>query len=98
MAKQAQVTRTITTTVAEVLCVDTTTQTTTTISVTLPRTYKDEKDLMKAVKNIVDTDTVKSVTVLSTNIVETLYGMLESEFIKHASVLPPRKTATADEQ
>jgi hypothetical protein len=60
--------------------------------VTLPRTYKDEKAMMKAVSAIIDTDTVKAVHTVGVKVEEILYGMTEQDFIKNAQILPPRKT------
>ena len=49
MARKPQVTRTITTTVVSLFCVNTEDRTAFEQSLTLPRTYKDEQKLMKAV-------------------------------------------------
>lgn len=89
MARKAMVTRTIVTTVAQVLCMNLTSAEPTTLEVTLPRTYKDNKALMKAVENAIADENIKPVVVKSTNEVETLYGMAEQDFINHASVLDP---------
>ena len=55
---------------------------------------QDDKALMKAVSQAVDVDEadkkIKAVSVIKTEVVETLYGMSELEFIKAAKVLPPR--------
>lgn len=84
------VTRTITATKATILCVDTSAQETFQKEITLPRTYKDDKALMKAASSVLDDDTIKAVSLISTDVFETLYGMEEIEFIKYAKVLPPR--------
>ncbi len=96
MARKPVVTRTITTTVCQVFCVDVPSEETTTIQVVLPRTYNDKK-LIKAVKEAVDTDDFKAVHVLSSEIKETLYGMSEENFIKNATILPPRGTKAEPE-
>lgn len=90
MARVPQVTRTIVTTKTNVMCLNIVTGEPFNKEVILPRTYKDEKSLMKKVSELVDTDEVKAVHVVSKEEVETLYGMTEQEFIKHAEVLPPR--------
>lgn len=90
MARQPQVTRTILTTKCNVLCLDLVGQTPFTKEVILPRTYKDEKHMMKKLEPIVNTDTVKAVHVQSYEVQETLYGMSEQEFIEKATILPPR--------
>ena len=83
------VTRTITTTKANVLCMDIQNAEPFNKVVTLPRTYKDDKTLMKKVQEVVETDTVKAVHVVDKEEVETLYGMTEQEFIQKAVVLDP---------
>lgn len=93
MARVAMVTRTIITTKANVMCLDVEQGEPFNKEVTLPRTYKDENTMLKQVKKVVDTETVKAVHIVDSEVVETLYGMTEQEFIEHAEVLPPRKTA-----
>lgn len=90
MARIPMVTRTITTTKAEVLCLDIMSAEPFNQTVTLPRTYKDEKTLMKKVAEIIDCENVKAVHVVAKEEVETLYGMTEQEFITLAKPLPPR--------
>ena len=94
MARIPMVTRTIKTTKAKVLCVSIAENKTFEQEVALPRTYKDEKALMKQVKVVLENDNVKPVRVISTEEVETLYGMTEQEFISLAKILPPRTPAT----
>ena len=91
MARQPQVTRTITTTKAKVLCLDLENEQPFVKEVVLPRTYKDERSMMKKIIPIVESDTVKAVHVQSVVTEETLYGMTEQEFIEQAHILPPRK-------
>ena len=90
------VTRTVTTTKATVLCVDTVAEETVTQVVEVPRSYTDDNKLLKVVKESLDT-TVVPVKVISTEIVETLYGMTEQKFIELAEKLPSRTKADADE-
>ena len=90
MARIPMVTRTITTTKAEVLCLDITAGEPFNQSVTLPRTYKDEKALMKQVSKLIDDENIKAVHIVKTEEVETLYGMTEQEFITLAKPMPPR--------
>lgn len=84
------VTRTIQTTEVDVLCVDLINSEPFNKAVTLPRTFKDEKSLMKKLSEVIDTDEVKAVHPVHTEVIETLYGMTEDEFIAHAEKLPPR--------
>lgn len=99
MARQPMVTRTIQTTHATVLCMDIQNGEPCNKTVVLPRTYKDDNAVLKAVKKVIDTDGIKAVHVVHTSVQETLYGMSEQDFIANATVLPPRKdyTTTEDE-
>lgn len=91
MARTPQVTRTILTTKASVLCLDLITQQPVVKEITLPRTYKDEAHLIKVIKAQIDNDAIKAVHIQSAEVVETLYGMTEQKFIELADILPPRK-------
>lgn len=97
MARVPMVTRTITTTKAIVMCVDVEAGEPFNMEVTVPRTYKDSESLLKTVKPIVETETIKAVYIVDKTEIETLYGMTEQEFIKHASELPERTTKTEKE-
>lgn len=92
MARVPMVTRTITTTKAIVMCVDVEAGEPFNKEVTVPRTYKDSESLLKTVKPIVETETLKAVHIVDKTEIETLYGMTEQEFIENASVLPERTT------
>lgn len=90
MARIPMVTRTITTTKATVLCLDIVAGEPFNETVILPRTYKDDKALMKQVSKVIDNESRKAVHVVYKEEVETLYGMTEQEFITLAKELPPR--------
>lgn len=75
------------------MCLDIETGETCNKSVVVPRTYKDDEKLLKKVKEVLETDTLKPVHIVDKEEIETLYGMTEQEFIEHAKVMPPR-TAT----
>lgn len=87
MARKPMVTRTITTTQVNVLCLDIVAGEPFNKQVTLPRTYKEDKKLMKAIEEVVNTESVKAVHVVAKEEVETLYGMSEQDFINNAVVL-----------
>lgn len=91
MARIPMVTRTIQTTTANVLCLNIKEGEPFNKEVVLPRTYKDEKSMMKVVEQLINTDDVKAVHIVHTDVNETLYGMTEQEFIAAARVLPDRK-------
>lgn len=59
----------------------------------VPRTYKDDEALLKKVKEVIETDTLKPVHIVDKEEIETLYGMPEQVFIDHAEIQPPRKVA-----
>lgn len=88
MARTPMITRTIQTTKANVLCLNIVEGEPFNKVVTLPRTYKDEKSLMKQVELAINTDSVKAVHVVDTKVEETLYGMPEADFIAAAKPLP----------
>ena len=90
MARARKVTRTISSTKVIVMCVDTETAKVDNYEVTIAGTYTDEKKLMKAVTKVVETETLKPVSIVSTEVIETLYGMYEQKFIEMAEVLSPR--------
>ena len=90
MARQPQVTRTIQTTKCSVLCIDLANEQPFTQEVILPRTYKDERSMMKKIKPIVENDNVKAIHVQNFTVESTLYGMTEEEFISMAHILPAR--------
>ena len=92
MARIPMITRTIVTTKVNVMCLDVEAVESMNKCVTVPRTYKDEKKLLKTVKELIETDTLKAVYIVDTEEIETLYGMTEQEFIEKAKVLPPRGT------
>lgn len=93
MARIPMVTRTIQTTTANVLCLNIKEGEPFNKEVVLPRTYKDEKSMMKVVEKLINTDDVKAVHIVRAEVNETLYGMTEQEFIAAARVLPDRKVS-----
>ena len=85
-----KVTRTILSTVATVMMVNTETKDVFEQNVTLPRTYKDDSKVLKTVKALFADEPIEPVSILSTHVEETLYGMTEADFIRYAQKLPPR--------
>lgn len=90
MARKPMVTRTVQTTLATVLCLNTETAEPFNQTVTLSGTFKDNKAVMKAVKALIENDTISVAKVVDVEIEEKLYGMPEQDFINAAKVLPPR--------
>ena len=93
MARVPMVTRTITTTKVNVMCLDIESGEPCNKITVVPRTYKDDETLLKKVKEVLETDTLKPVHIVDKEEIETLYGMTEQEFIEHAEVQSPRKVA-----
>ena len=92
MARQPQVTRTIQTTVVDIFCANVEDKSTFNQTITLPRTYKDEDKMMKAINNVLAGEPIKAISINGYEVKETRYGMTEAEFIKNARVLPPLGT------
>lgn len=90
MARERMVTRTVNVTEVEAICMEIVTVETQIKTLELSGTYKDQKDMLKALKKAYETDTFKVVAIQTVNEKEILYGMPEIEFIKLAKVLPPR--------
>lgn len=90
MARQPMVTRTIKTTTANVLCIDTVNAEPYNEMIVLPRTYKDEKAMMKYISKTYDNENRKAVKVVETVVAEKLYGMSEEKFIEYADEMPAR--------
>lgn len=90
MARIPMVTRTIITTKVTVLCLDIQSGEPCNKTITVPRTYKDDPSLMKVVRPMIETETLKAVHVVDKQEIEKLYGMTEQEFIEKAKLLPPR--------
>ena len=93
--RKPMITRTITTTEATLLMADTVAAEMHNVTVTLPRTYKDNEAILKAARPLVETDTDKAVSVVSVSTKETLYGMTEADFIANAIILPARSNKDA---
>ena len=85
--RKPMVTRTFQTTKATVMCLDIDAGESVTRVLTLPRTYKDDKELLKACEEAIKEENIKAVHVVDTEVIETLYGMEEQKFIENAVVL-----------
>lgn len=98
MARKPMITRTLTATECEVLCCDVEAGDTIVETVSVPRTYKNDEALMKALRPLVETEQIKPVHIQSKKVTETLYGMTEAEFMEHATILPPRTATEVTEE
>lgn len=88
--RERMVTRTVTQTIAKVMCLNVTTAEVTINEYTIGGTYT-EVDLLKKCKKLFETDEFKVVHIESSKVEEILLGMTEEDFIRYATVLPPRK-------
>ena len=87
MARAPVVSRTIVSTKANVLFVNTTNGETDNKDVVVARTYKDNEKLLKAIAKTMDENTIyKPVHVVSSEVVKNCYVMNESDFIKYATI------------
>ena len=93
MARRPIVTRTITTTEVTMMCVNIVTQQVSNITVTLPREYKDNNAITRFIEknDISFGENEKPVTIVSTNVVNSLYGMYEEDFVKQAHKLDDKR-------
>lgn len=89
------VTRTCITTKCVLMGVDTSAGDVFNATVEIPRAHKDMNKLLKLCKETYgEDDTHKIVSIVSTEELETLYGMTEADFIAHANILPKRGEKT----
>ena len=102
MARKVMVTRTIKSTLVNVLCLDISTAEPCNKDITLPGTLVDsegnlkEKAAMKIIAEMCSNSTVKPVAVAGFDVIENLYGMDEATFIANSVVLPPRNANEQD--
>lgn len=90
MSRERMITRTVTATIANVMVVEIKTAKAYTTQIALTGSYKDNNDILKTLKKN-DNEELVYAAIVSTETKETLYGMPESEFMKYAKELPPRK-------
>lgn len=88
MARERMITRTIKSTEAECMMVDVTNASVFNAKYELVGEFTKE-EFLEAMRKA-DSEELKIVSVISTATKETLYGMPEEEFMKAATILPPR--------
>ena len=91
MRKEKMVTRTVTKTNCEIMCVNVESAEVIVKNFTVSGKYDNENDLLKTCQNLFETDSLKLVHISEFSEEEVLLGMPESKFIELAEVLPPRK-------
>lgn len=100
MARKPMVTRSFEVTNVNVMMCNTITAEVHNKEFEVPRTYKDNEKLLKVVKEMVETDSDKVVTIVDKSVATKLYGMSEADFLKNAIELDPetRKVLESDEE
>ena len=89
MPRKPIVQRSMRTTTAKCLCVDTDTKKTLELECQLARSYKTDKQLIATINDLkLLGDNIRAVTVLEKSTKYTTYGMTEQEFLKYATVMP----------
>ena len=89
MANVKMVTRTIEQTTAEVMCVSTNTAQVSINTYTIGGAYTDD-DLLKKLKKLFENNSLVLVKIESQRTEQLLLGMAEEDFIRYATLLPPR--------
>lgn len=90
MARHSMVTRTLSRTTVEALCLDITSGLAVSKILEISGVYKSEDLLMKKVKEKLESETLKVVHIVNASKSEQLYGMYEEEFMKLATPLEKR--------
>lgn len=98
MAREKMVTRTVTQTTAEVMTIDVTSAEVQIREYTIGGTYDTNELLLKKLQKLFQTDTFKLVNINSTTVEDLLLGMTEEDFIRYATVLPPRSAKKESEE
>lgn len=79
------ITRTMKTTHATVMVVDTETAEVSNLTFELPGTFKDDAAALKAIAKVADVpETIKIVAVVDCDVTEQLYAISEADFLKYA--------------
>lgn len=90
MARKRMVTRTVTTTAADCMCLDVIHAEPINKRFIMSGTYESDEKLLKAVRKAHETEELKIAAVVNVEVINALYGMDENDFLAHAKVLPPR--------
>ncbi|MBO7731598.1 MAG: hypothetical protein J6S67_03575 [Methanobrevibacter sp.] len=98
MAKESLITRTVTTTIADVYCVDIDSKEGFNTDVILPGKYKSDEALFKAVQKSVDTPNVKALSIESKREETAIRAVKESWFIDNSFIITRGSKNTATEE
>ena len=92
MPRKPMVTRSFKAVDCHVLCLNIETKETDDVSLTLYGHFSSEEKLRKAVRQKLETPSIRVVEVSASDTYEQLLGMSEEKFIENAQILPPRTT------
>ncbi len=98
MARFPMITRTVKMTKAQVLCINTDSEMASVETLTLARTFKDEKHALIAANAALVGTPFRAVSIKSSEVVECILGMTEQDFIKHAHPVTRGSAATEEAQ
>ena len=97
MKKEKLITRTFVITQATVMALNIETAEPSTETYEMLGIYKTDEELLKAVKELYDTDKDKAVAVTAKTEIEELRGITESAFLANSLVMPAREKKVAKE-
>ena len=97
MAKFRQITRTIEYTEAVIMCVNIESQQISNVKVVLSLTYETPEKVLREAEKVIQLP-LKAVSVVSTKVIEKLYGMPETMFIKLAMPIAEGKNGATKEE
>ena len=97
MAKFRQITRTIEYTEAVIMCVNIESQQISNVKVVLSLTYETPEKVLREAEKVIQLP-LKAVSVVSTRVIEKLYGMPETMFIKLAMPIAEGKNGATKEE
>lgn len=91
MAREKMVTRTIVSFEVKVFGINLVDGTAVTSEYEISGNFKDNTDMLKLIKKNYDNEQLVNAAIASVETKEKLFGMSESDFMKYAKELPPRK-------
>lgn len=97
MAREKMITRTTKQTTAEIMCLNVLTAEVSIETYTIGGELTDD-ELLKKLRRVYENAAFKLVAVQNVETETLLLGMTEEDFIKYATVLPPRKDYTKKEE
>jgi hypothetical protein len=97
MSSRDMTTRTMESTIVEVLCMDLVEQKPLTQVITLPKKYSDDTKIMKALKSY-DTDELKIVSIINVEVKKELRGITDELFLKYSVVLDENRKPIETEE